>query len=170
MKKESFIVYIGLGSNLGDRLENLKKALNHISALKHCSLIKFSSVYETPPLGIQDQHDFYNIVAKFETSIVPIEFIKALKRIETDMGRPKNYIKWGPRIIDCDILFVNDLVISHHDLTIPHPELQNRKFVLVPLLELENIQHPTLNCSVEELLNTTSDQSSIRNVATINLA
>lgn len=145
------IVHIGIGSNLGNREENCRNALRLISE-KAGSLIKQSSMYETQPWGVKDQPEFVNMAVEIETQAEPAVLLGILKGIEQELGR-KETSRWGPRTIDLDILFYNDLVIETPDLCIPHPLLHEREFVLIPLGEIAPDKlHPVLKETVKELL------------------
>lgn len=122
-------VYIGLGSNLGDRRGNLEKACKKLNCLEK------SLVYETEPFGVKDQPKFLNMVCMIETDLSPRDLLKHIKEIEVELGRKKRK-KWGPREIDIDILFYGDLVIDEPDLKIPHPGILEREFVMKPLTEI----------------------------------
>ncbi len=127
------IVYLGLGSNLGQRARSLEKSVERIAELARVE--KKSSIYETEPWGLKEQPNFLNQVVKARTRLAPLELLSALKDIEKTMGRKKS-VKNGPRLIDLDILFYDDLVMKTDSLTIPHPLLTQRAFVLVPLNEI----------------------------------
>ncbi len=129
-----FLTYLSLGSNLGNRLENLIRALENLKKAGN-KIIKISSVYETKPVGKEKQPDFLNLVAEVKTSLSPFLFLTLTQRIEKKMGREKKE-KWGPRIIDIDIVLFDDLEIESERLTIPHPLAKERAFVLVPLTEV----------------------------------
>ena len=126
-------VYIALGSNLGDRRANLRNAIDSLPPEVLC--LEESPIYETPPWGFTDQPKFLNQVIKTETNLSPGELILHLKGIETRLGRNPSF-RNGPRLIDLDILFFDDQVIQQPDLTIPHPRLHERAFVLIPLADL----------------------------------
>jgi len=143
------VVFLGLGSNLGDRGENIKKAIEHLK--DKIRIEKVSSIIETEPYGFVDQPKFLNCVLKGTTVLSPFELLKFVLDIENKMGR-KRLFKWGPRNIDIDILFYDDCVIDTENLKIPHPELHKRLFVLEPLCEIEkDFVHPVLKKSVYEL-------------------
>ncbi len=125
-------VLIGIGSNIGDRKSSIIKA---IGELKFCNVEKISAVYETSPIGYSDQPDFYNLCLTAVTDIMPFAFLSLLKNIEHKMGRT-NGIRWGPRIIDLDILLFDDKLIFSKTLIVPHIEMLNRRFVLEPSIEI----------------------------------
>ncbi|MCS6988759.1 MAG: 2-amino-4-hydroxy-6-hydroxymethyldihydropteridine diphosphokinase [Chloroherpetonaceae bacterium] len=158
------IAFVGLGSNLGERLELLNEALRRIGRLRATHVLAASSVYESPPIDCSKQNDFLNAVAKLFTELSPIELLNALKRIERELGRPERYARWSPRPIDLDLLFYDDLALQQEGLTIPHPEIPNRKFVLAPMLEIEDLAHPVLNKRISELLAETPDVSIVRKI------
>ena len=143
------IVYLALGTNLGDRLANLKQA---ISALTPQLDVKAKSqVYETPPWGFEDQPKFLNQVIKAKTYLDPEPLLKHLKRLEVALGRKESFVN-GPRLIDIDILFYDDLVMNKPSLVIPHPRLHERGFVLLPLLDIApDLVHPVYKKAVREL-------------------
>ncbi|HEX2997999.1 MAG TPA: 2-amino-4-hydroxy-6-hydroxymethyldihydropteridine diphosphokinase [Anaerolineales bacterium] len=144
------IVYLALGSNLGDRLANLKEAI--ASLTPQMDVKAKSPVYETPPWGIIDQPKFLNQVIRVKTYLQPEPLLKHLKRLEVALGR-KESVPNGPRLIDLDILFYDDLVMYSAALTIPHPRLQERAFVLLPLMDLDpELVHPVNRKTVREML------------------
>ncbi|MCJ7665892.1 MAG: 2-amino-4-hydroxy-6-hydroxymethyldihydropteridine diphosphokinase [Actinobacteria bacterium] len=132
------VVYLSLGSNMGHRKVNLKKALKLLDNDPGITIIKTSSVYETEPMYVKDQQSFYNLVAKasIQSSIGPFELLGSIKRIEYEIGRKKSGIRYGPRSIDIDILYFGDEKIESEILEIPHPKISERKFVLLPLSEI----------------------------------
>ena len=129
------IVYIALGSNLNNPRDQLKKAIKLIRAIPDCVITAESSVYQTKPVGPQNQPDFMNQVIAVETELSAHELLHALQAIENKMGRVRT-VHWGPRVIDCDIILFGDDVINTAELTVPHPEYQKRDFVLRPLYEI----------------------------------
>jgi 2-amino-4-hydroxy-6-hydroxymethyldihydropteridine diphosphokinase len=129
------IAYIGLGSNLGDRAENLKNAIKEISSLPRVAVFRKSTVTETEPVDYRDQPRFLNQVIIIETALAPLDLLAALKNTEQELGREKSIPK-GPRSIDLDILLYDDMILETEELTIPHPEITNRRFVIDHLVEL----------------------------------
>lgn len=142
-------IYLGLGSNLGDRAQNIHEALQRLK--KTIRLVQISSLYETEPVGPAAQPWFLNLVCRGETDLAPEALLHLVKRIEREMGRKKG-LRFGPRLIDIDILFYDDLVISTPQLEIPHPRLHERGFTLVPLCEMApELVHPLLGMTIREL-------------------
>ncbi len=146
------IAYIGIGSNLGDKLNQCEKAISEILKVDRHKLLAKSSFFKTPPLGYTSQDWFVNGVIKIETDLKAPELLQSLKAIETQCGR-KGTFRWGPRMIDLDILFFDDAEIHTEELHIPHPLIQDRQFVLIPLVEIDrDLLHPVLKKTVQELL------------------
>lgn len=128
--------YVGLGSNLGDRLENLRRAVERLDASDGVDVVRTSSVYETDPVG-PPQPDFLNAVAEISTDLGPHELLARCKAIEAELGRTPGE-RWGPREIDLDLLLYGGERIDTGELVVPHPRMNERAFVLVPLRELEH--------------------------------
>jgi 2-amino-4-hydroxy-6-hydroxymethyldihydropteridine diphosphokinase len=154
-------VFLGIGSNIGDRVHFLASAVRKIKTLPSTELVKFSSVYETEPVGIREQTNFLNAALWIQTSIEMKDFHTRTKAIEKEIGRQKS-IRWGPREIDIDILLFADLIIAEPNLRIPHRDMLARKFVLQPLAEIApEVIHPTSRISISELLAQCTDQSAV---------
>src|SRR5262245_52834992 len=142
-------VYLGLGSNLGDRDAHLRRAISRLTELLY--IARVSSVYETEPLLVKDQPLFHNLACAGNTTLDPFSLLHALKRIESDLGRVPGQ-RYGPRVIDIDILLLDDLVLTSPELTIPHPAMLERAFVLIPLAEIAPSQrHPVAGRTIGEL-------------------
>ena len=164
-------IYLSLGSNLGDRSQNILTAIQMLKEVGF-NVTKKSSVYETSPWpvrdkslnglkGVTEQPDFLNLVLKGETKLSPEELLKKIKSIEKTMGRETSE-KWGPRIIDIDILFYKKEILDTPSLIIPHPQLHKRAFVLVPLKEIApRLIHPLLKKTVQQMLNNMNDKGSV---------
>ena len=143
-------VYLSLGTNLGDRQANLEAALEILSS--EMRLIAESPIYQTAPWGYEDQPDFLNQVVHAETELSPRQLLIFVKSVEKQVGREPSF-RYGPRKIDVDILFYEEWVVQEDDLTIPHPRLHERAFVLVPLADLTpELCHPRLKRKVAEML------------------
>jgi len=127
--------YLGMGSNLGKRRENIKKALEYLARAKGIKIEKRSRIYETEPVGGPAQGKFLNAAVKIRTALTPAALLKTLKKIEKDLGRRQS-VRFGPRPIDLDILFYGDKVIKTKSLVVPHPKMFEREFVLRPLREI----------------------------------
>ena len=154
-------VYVGIGSNVGNRKENFLEALSRLTKLPDTKIIKESSLYESEPLG--DAKDWYvNGAIQIETRFKPETLLLKFKNIERAMGRKKVKKRWGSRIIDLDILLYDGLTLKKKNLRIPHPEMPNRKFVLVPLSEIApQVIHPELGVTISELLINVNDNKKV---------
>ncbi len=145
------IAYIGLGANLGDPRRQLEEALARLAAAEEVEVLKVSKFYLNPPLGPPDQPWYVNAVAQVKTRLEPEELLRVLQQIEQDLGRVRGE-RWGPRVIDMDLLLYNGVVMSGPELVLPHPEMHRRAFVLAPLAEIApEAWHPALNKTSREL-------------------
>ncbi|MCI0893369.1 MAG: 2-amino-4-hydroxy-6-hydroxymethyldihydropteridine diphosphokinase [Chloroflexi bacterium] len=178
---EKVTAYLGLGTNLGAREVNLKRAAHLLTApgplldrnppslgdetrLAHLQLIRSSSIYETAPWGYVNQPRFLNCVLEVETGLSPSELLRFVQGLEAGMGREPSS-RYGPRIIDLDILLYGDQTVQQPDLQIPHPRLHQRAFVLIPLAELApDLVHPTLSITIGQLARDAQDQDGVMRI------
>jgi 2-amino-4-hydroxy-6-hydroxymethyldihydropteridine diphosphokinase len=145
-------VYIGLGSNIGDKYQNIALAIDKMRLLPSTLVVEQSSNYLTAPVGSKDQPDFLNAAVKITTDLAPRELLDRLKAIEKALGRVET-TRWGPRVIDLDILLYDNIVMDEETLKIPHPLMHNREFALEPLGEIApEAYHPVLKKTVREML------------------
>ena len=155
-------IFLCLGSNIEDRLGFLQSAIHHIGELTKTSVLKVSSVFQTEPVGKKDQPDFLNVAAEIQSELLPRVLLEQLKSVEMRLGR-KRTERWGPREIDIDILYYGNLVVDENDLKVPHAEVANRRFTLIPLEEIApDFRDPVRNLTVSALLQACSDQSAVR--------
>ena len=159
--KRVFAAYIGVGSNMGDREENLHRAIEALDANGGIKVTRVSSIYETEPVGYLDQPDFLNAVVEIDTTLAPGELLALTKSIEKELHRRRE-IHWGPRTIDLDILLYGRLELAQPDLKLPHPEVKNRAFVLVPLAELAPEHKLPNGKRVKELLSDLGKTTGVR--------
>ncbi|MBO9594422.1 MAG: 2-amino-4-hydroxy-6-hydroxymethyldihydropteridine diphosphokinase [Niabella sp.] len=156
-------VFLLIGGNLGDRTAHLAQARTLIE--RHIGPIeKTSAIYETAAWGLVQQPDFYNQALEVATALQPEPLMQMILKIEADMGRVRNE-RYGPRVIDIDILLYNDLVCKQPLVTLPHPRMQERRFVLVPLNEIApERQHPVLHQTIRQLLDAVNDDSAVKKI------
>ncbi|MGW9857073.1 2-amino-4-hydroxy-6-hydroxymethyldihydropteridine diphosphokinase [Staphylococcus hominis] len=144
--------YLGLGSNIGDRKQQLLKAIDLIGNIKGIEVTKQSSIYETAPVGYTDQPNFLNLCLEIETELSPQQLLKHCLNIEQQLHRVRE-IRWGPRTLDIDILLYSDNVIEADNLSVPHPRMQERAFVLIPLNDIASDKMiPRLNQKIHDLV------------------
>ena len=150
--------FLSLGSNINKREENLKDSIDFLKGENKLKILKKSSIYETEPWGVEKQPPFLNMVLKTKTKVSPTFLLNICKRCELKLGR-KETLKWGSRIIDVDILFYGNQILDKPKLKIPHPLLHKRRFILIPLAEIEPLKtHPLLKKTIIELLEELNDK------------
>jgi 2-amino-4-hydroxy-6-hydroxymethyldihydropteridine diphosphokinase len=151
------VAFIGIGANLGDPAAQCRDAVRRVGTIPGVRVLRCSSLYRTAPLGPMEQGWFINAVAEVRTDLSPAKFFEALKAIERQMGRTDGP-RWGPRVIDLDILLYGQEVVDQEGLKIPHPEMHRRRFVLAPLCELASYEiHPAFGVSARGLLDRIDD-------------
>jgi 2-amino-4-hydroxy-6-hydroxymethyldihydropteridine diphosphokinase len=161
------ITYIALGSNVGDKLLQCRKAITEILKIDRHRLLARSSFYKTLPIGYADQDWFVNGVIKLETELEAHELLRSFKDLELRLGRRETF-RWGPRTIDLDLLFFDDEQIQSEDLVIPHPLLHERQFVLVPLAEIDpHLVHPALRQTTGELLTQLKEEQGVEKLLSV---
>lgn len=154
--------YIALGANLGDREGSLMEALHRLDGHPRIQVLKVSSLYETDPVGYVDQPNFLNMTALLRTELEPLELLKVMLETELALGR-KRTIRWGPRTVDLDLLWMDGILLNTPELTLPHPRMMERAFVLVPLSELDLEGHaPVLKPQVDTALKQLPEKEGIR--------
>ena len=157
----TYRAFIGLGSNMGERYRHLTEAAAALRALPQTAVVWFSPVYETDAWGKTDQPRFLNAACEISTDLEPVVLLSALKEIETRLGRT-SHEHWGPREIDLDILLYDGIVVDTPDVSVPHRDLANRRFVLVPLRDIApDLVHPVLGLTVEEMASACADQGRV---------
>ena len=146
-------VFISIGSNMGDKIAVCEKAVEHIDSSLNMSLLAVSKYYKTEPVDYLDQDWFVNLAVKIKTDISPENLLQQLKNIEKLLGTQKKYIRFGPRILDLDIIFYDNIIIDTENIQIPHPRMHKRRFVLKPISDIEpDFIHPIIKISVKKLL------------------
>ena len=146
-------VFISIGSNMGDRLRFCRQAIARVSAHEKIRSITASPFYETEPVDYTDQGWFINAVFKIETTLSPLRLLDELKSVQAEAGRMESAVRFGPRVLDLDILLYDDLIMDTPELTIPHPRMHKRRFVLLPMCDIgPNVLHPIFHCPVKQLL------------------
>jgi len=166
MTDSNTLAYLGLGTNLGDRESYLAQALKELAGLPTIETGAVSSIYETAPVGLTDQPDFLNLVVSVRTALSPRELMDALLHIENKMGRVRT-VRWGPRVIDLDLLVFGDVRVEVPGLSVPHPRLRERSFVLIPLAEIAPDlilpgEKMTIKKLAEKLLENSDERGNIR--------
>ena len=154
-------VYLSIGSNSGNRVDNIKRSIARLNNKIDCQLENISAVYDTDPQGFESDNNFFNIVVKATTSLSPSQFLMRTHNIEDQIGRKRSKSgKYEDRVIDVDILLYDDLVSDSPELTLPHPRMHTRPFVMVPLCEIaSHVEHPTLKKQFSEILKELGDTS-----------
>jgi 2-amino-4-hydroxy-6-hydroxymethyldihydropteridine diphosphokinase len=146
-------VFVSVGSNLGDKIENCQKGINGLLVDGRSVLVGTSSFYRTSPVDYKDQDWFVNLVVKIKTALNPFDLLEEIKGIEKAMGRKTDTVRFGPRVLDLDIIFFDDQVIQTDALEIPHPRMHKRRFVLKPICDIEpTMMHPLLGKDMQSLL------------------
>lgn len=144
-------VFLSIGSNLGDKEKNCRKSIDYLENTEGIDLVKISGFYKTAPVDYTDQDWFINCAVELKTDLAPEKLLETIQSIENKMGRKRD-IRFGPRTIDLDIIFYDDMIINSDKLEIPHPRMQERLFVLEPLCDLDkDFVHPVLNCDFPSL-------------------
>jgi len=147
------IVYISVGSNIGDKLDNCRSGIEALTRFGENLLEKVSGFYRTEPVDFKDQDWFVNAAVKITTRLDPLSLLKELQSIQLSAGRKKNSVRFGPRILDLDIIFFDDRIINTPDLIVPHPRMHKRRFVLQPICDIDpGIIHPMIKKNMQDLL------------------
>jgi 2-amino-4-hydroxy-6-hydroxymethyldihydropteridine diphosphokinase len=158
------IAYIGIGSNLGDKVDQCEKAISEILKVDRHKLLAKSSFFKTKPIGYTSQDYFVNGVIKIETDLDADTLLRTLKAIESRLGRTVTF-RWGPRSIDLDILLFDEEVIRTEEFRVPHPSMHERQFVLIPLAEIDrSLIHPVLRKSIGELLQDLKEDQGVEKI------
>ena len=150
---QSHTVLISAGSNIGDKSGNCKKGIEALILTKHTVLLEESNFYKTEPVDYTEQDWFVNCAVKISTPLEPLKLLTEIKKIESEAGRKKDAVRFGPRVLDLDIIFFDDQVIESDNLIIPHPRMHERRFVLMPIYDIDpNIIHPIFKKNIRTLL------------------
>jgi len=161
------IAYIGIGSNIGDKTHQCEKAVSEIIKIDRSKLLAKSSLFKTQPIGYTSQDWFVNGVIKIETDLEPLDLLRSLKAIESQLGRLEVF-RWGPRAIDLDILLFDEEEIQTDELQIPHSRFHERQFVLIPLAEIDrSLIHPVLKKTVGELLDNLKEDQGVEKLKSL---
>lgn len=151
-------VYISVGSNIGDKLANCKSGIEALACSGENLLRKVSGFYRTEPVDFKDQDWFVNAAVRITTSLDPLALLKELQAIQLSAGRQKSRVRFGPRILDLDIIFFDDRIINTPDLIVPHPRMHKRRFVLQPICDIDSsIIHPVIKKNIQDLLDDLDD-------------
>ena len=164
LNSKATTAYLGLGSNVGDRETSLNDAVRRLAGAPSITILKSSSIYETAPWGFTDQPDFLNCVLEIETRLSPLALLGQAKEVEQEVGRRPSW-RYGPRLIDVDILLYGNetLQLARPDLQIPHPRMDRRAFVMIPLAELAGeLTHPTLHRTISEIAEEVEGREGVR--------
>ena len=164
LNDEAVTAYLGLGSNLGDRMASLSEAVSRLRIPNVLTVVRTSSIYETVPWGYTSQPDFLNCVLEIETRLPPAKLLKRIERVEQEIGRTSSW-RYGPRLIDVDILLYGDLCLqlTDPDLVIPHPRMNQRAFVLVPLAEIAGeVIHPGFRRAISDLASSVEGREGVK--------
>lgn len=160
-------IVLGFGSNVGNKIENIEKAYQLLELDVKIKIIKKSHFYHTSPVGYNEQELFINSVAEIESDYEPIELLTIIKAVEKTMGRERDVVRWGPRIIDIDILFFDSVSLKTKLLEIPHKEIVNRKFVMIPLLEIEpDFVYPPTGIPLKQYLENLKNKDTVKKIET----
>ncbi len=151
--KTVHIAYIAVGSNLGDRVENCRRGAEALASVPGVRLTAQSPVYETEPVDFIDQDWFINYVIRIETRLSPLELLEQLQKVQRGAGRAADHTRFGPRVLDLDILLYDQLILEDPQLTLPHPRMHQRRFVLKPLCDIDSkLMHPVFGKDMQSLL------------------
>jgi 2-amino-4-hydroxy-6-hydroxymethyldihydropteridine diphosphokinase len=156
----AYTAYLAVGSNIGDRKANCVNGIDSLIELSESELLGISKMYETEPLYVEDQQWFINAVFAIKTKRPPLELFHIAKKVETKSGRDLSAQRYGPRVLDIDLLIVDDIIVQSPQLILPHPKLHERRFVLQPFADIApNLNHPVLNITIQELLFNLDDKN-----------